>query len=89
MKRGCSVAIDRTMHWCESGSNVVDGACKEQRRRASGDHRVPRSCRPLSLSSSPRGIAGTARGTMQLVSLLLYMMAVRGGALVRRWLPCR
>ena len=50
---------------------------------------APEGCRPLSLSPSLRGIAGAARGTMQLVSLLLYMMAVNGGALVRRWLPCR
>ena len=50
---------------------------------------APGGCRRLSLSSSPRGIAGAARRTMQLVSLLLYMMAVRGGAVVRRGLPCR
>ena len=50
---------------------------------------APGACRPLSLSSSPWSTAGTARGTGRLVSLQLYMKAVRGNALVRRVLPCR
>ena len=39
--------------------------------------------------ASLQGIAGTARRTMQLGSLLMYMMEVSCGALVRRWLPSR
>ena len=50
---------------------------------------APGDCRPLSLSSSLQGIAGTAHRSMQLGSLLMYMMEVSCGALVRRWLPCR
>ena len=50
---------------------------------------APGGCRPLSLSSSLQGIASAAHKTMQLGSLLLYIMAASCGALVRRWLPCR
>ena len=50
---------------------------------------VPGSCRPLSLPSSQRCNAGTTHSTMPFASLLLYMMAVSGGAPVRRWLPGR
>ena len=50
---------------------------------------APGGCRPLSLSSSLRCTASTARRTMPFLSLLLYRMAVSGGAIVRRWLPGR
>ena len=43
---------------------------------------APRGCRPLSLSSFMQCIASAAHKTMQLGSLLLYMKAVRGKALV-------
>ena len=50
---------------------------------------APRGCRPLSRSSLMQCIASAAHKTMQLGSLLLYIMAASCGALVRRWLPCR
>ena len=43
----------------------------------------------LSLPSLPWGTASSARETGRRVYRLLYMMAVRGKALVRRALPCR
>ena len=69
------VAAEQCWHRTQDNAVYVSAAVHDGGQRSA-----------LSLSSLPWGLASTARETG---SQLLYMMAVRGKALVRRVLPCR
>ena len=72
------VAVVQCWHRTQDNAVCVSAAVHDGGQRSA-----------LSLSSLPWGTASTARETGRRVSLLLYMKAVRGKALVRRVLPCR
>ena len=72
------VAAEQCWHCTQDNAACVSAPVQDGGQRSA-----------LSLHSLPWGTASTARETGRRVSQLLYIMAVRGKAFVRRVLPCR